>query len=82
MLTAEQVCVQLRTSADNVELPAYAAARRVAADRQLAGRAAIDRYFMSAGSTAATPQQRCADGIEEQTDGRTDARQLHRPFSA
>ena len=79
MLTAEQVCVQLRASADNVELPAYAAARRVAADRQLAGRAAIDRYFMS---TAATPQQRCADGIEEQTDGRTDARQLHRPFSA
>jgi len=78
MLTAEQVCVQLRMSADNVELPAYAAARRVAADRQLAGRAAIDRYFMSAGSTAATPQQRCA----EQTDGRTDARQLHRPFSA
>ena len=51
----EQVCVQLRTSADNVALPAFAAARRAAAaaatDRRPAGRAAIDRYLMIAGPT-------------------------------
>jgi len=55
-----------------------------------AGRAAIDRYLLLAGRTAANPQQqtrssggrmmgrteRQADG---QTDGRTDSRPLHRP---
>ena len=35
---AEQICVQLPTSADNVALPAFAAA----------GRAAIDQYLPSA----------------------------------
>jgi len=51
----EQVCVQLRTSADNVALAAFAAARRAAAaaatDRRPAGRAAIDRYLLIAGPT-------------------------------
>jgi len=43
----KQVCVQLPTSAVNVELPALAVAR--------AGRAAFDRYFLPAGPTAANP---------------------------
>ena len=61
-------------SADNVALPA---SRRAAAnDRRPAGRAAIDRYLLGAGPTAANPQQRrAAAGWDRQTD----ARQLHRP---
>jgi len=43
----------------------------------IAGRAAINLYLLRAGPTAANPQQRRLDG----TDGRTDARQLHRPCS-
>jgi len=52
----EQVCVQLPTSTDHVALPAFAAARRVAARQLLiAGGAAIDRYILAAGPTAANP---------------------------
>jgi len=40
------------TSADNVALPAFAAARLTA------GRAATDRYLLSAEPTVANPQQR------------------------
>jgi len=60
-------------------MPAFAAARRAEARLLLsAGRAAIDRYLLDAGPTAANPRQRRANG----TDRRTDARQLHRPCSA
>jgi len=57
------VCVQLPTSADNVALPAFAAARLLLA----AGRAAI----LLVGPTAANPQRRPIDGADKQTDGRT-----------
>jgi len=55
-----------------VTLPAFAAKRRVAAPLLLnAGRAAIDRYLVPAGPTAANPQQwRANDGTDKQTDGR------------
>jgi len=58
----KSICVQLPTSAVNVALPAFAAGRR----------AAIDRYLLSAGLTAANPQQRRAAGEyrDRQTDGR------------
>ena len=61
----KQVSVQLPTSADNVELPAFVAVRR----------AAIDRYLLAAGPTAANPQQRrAAARWDRATDGRpTDA---------
>jgi len=50
----KQVCVQLPTPADDVALPAFAAARRAAAPLLLtAGRAAIDRCHLVAGPTAA-----------------------------
>jgi len=45
----KQVWVQLPASADNVALPAFAAAR--------CSRAAIDRYLLPAGPTAANPQR-------------------------
>jgi len=86
----KQVGVQLPTSADNVALLAVAAARGAAvADRRPTGRAAIDQYISwPPGSAAANAQQRrrrpdCGtDGqTNRRTDGRTDARQLHRPCS-
>jgi len=58
-----------------VALPAFAAARRVAGRLLLtAGRAAIDRYLLAAGPTAANPLQRRAAGWDRQTDARTHAR--------
>jgi len=69
----KSICVQLPTSAVNVALPAFAAGRRAATPLPLsAGRAAIDRYLLSAGLTAANPQQRRAAGEyrDRQTDGR------------
>ena len=64
----QQVCVQLRTYADNVALPAVA--RRTAVRR-----AAIDRYLPPAGPTAAmyVAVNRPTDGQTE-TDGETDGR--------
>jgi len=54
-------------------LLAFAAERRAAAPLMLSiGRAAIDRYLLPAGRTAANPQQRNAVG--EQWDRRTDRR--------
>jgi len=59
----KQICVQLPTSAVNATLFAFAAKCRAAAPLQLsAGRAAIDRYLLPAGRTAANPQQRSAAG--------------------
>jgi len=59
----EQVCVQLPASAVNVALPAFTAARRAAAPRCCgAGRAAIDRYLLPAGPTAANPPHAAAAG--------------------
>ena len=56
----KQVCVQLPTSAVNVALPAFAAARR----------AAIHRYLLPAGPTAANPPRVAAAGERDrQTDG-------------
>jgi len=60
-------------------LPAFAAERRAAAPLLLtAGRAAIDRYLLPAGRTAANPRQRSAAGElwDRQTDGRTDDRYI------
>jgi len=59
--------------ADNVAL---LAARRAAAWLRLtAGRAAIDRYLLAAGPTAANPQlQRAAVRWDRQTDRQTDGR--------
>ena len=49
-------CVQLLASAVNVALPAFAAARRAAAPCCCCvDRAAIDRYLLPAGPTAANP---------------------------
>jgi len=57
-----QVCVQLPASAENVALPAFAAAQLLLTD----GRAAVDRCRLP---TAANPlQRRAAAGW----DGRTD----------
>jgi len=62
------VCVQLPASADNVALPAFAAARHAAARLLLS--AAINRYLLLSGPTAANPQQRSAAGeCDRQTDG-------------
>ena len=78
-----QVCVQLPTSADNASLPALAVARRAAGAAAAERRAAIDRHLLLAGSTAANPQQQRAAGEwDRQSDGWTDAWQLHRPCSA
>ena len=64
-------------------LHAFAVARRAAALLLLtAGRAAIDRFHLAAGRTAANPLQRRVNGTDGQTDGRTDTRQLYRPCSA
>ena len=73
----EQVCVQLPTSAVNVALPASAAVRRRAAAPRCCGtgRAAIDRYLLAAGPTAANPPHAAAAGERDrQTDGRTPCR--------
>ena len=60
-------------------LPAFAAERHAAArlllHRRPTGRAANDRYLLTAGPTAANPQQRRAvDWTDLQTDGQTDVR--------
>jgi len=57
------VCFQLPTYAENVALPAFAAASRAAAPCWCgAGRAAIDRYLLLAGPTAANPPHAAAAG--------------------
>ena len=71
-----RVCVQLPTSADNVALPAFVAAGRAVARLLLStGRAAINRYLLASGPTAANPLQRRGvagrDGTDTRTDGRT-----------
>jgi len=75
----KQICVRLPTTANNVALPAFAAARLLLT----AGLAAIDRHLLPAEPIAANPpQQRAKAGRDRQTgqtDRRTDARQLHRP---
>jgi len=70
--TTKQVCVQLPTLGVNVTLLAFAAERRAAAPLLLsADRAAIDRYILPAGHTAANLQQRNAAGKlwDRRTDG-------------
>jgi len=79
-----QVCVQPSTAAVNVTLLAFAADRRAAAAPLLlrAGRAAIDRYLLPAGSTAANPPHAAAavDNWDIQTERRTDIVPLRRPM--
>jgi len=60
--------VQPRPSAVNMTLPAFAAERRRAS--------AVDRYFLSAGRSAANPPHTAAavDRRNRQTDGQTDGR--------
>ena len=67
----KEVSVQLPTSAVNVTLPALAAARCAAIPCCDAGRTAIDRYLLPAGSTAANPPHAAewANGTDRQTDG-------------
>ena len=73
MQPATRLC-SASTYADNVALPAFA--RRPALSPAAA---AIGRFLLPAGPTAANAQQRRAAGEwDKQTDGRTDARQLHR----
>ena len=77
---AEQISVQPPTSAANVALPASAAARRAAAPCCCgAGRAAIDRYILPAGPTAANPPHDAATG---ERDGQTDRRTAYRFIDA
>jgi len=62
-------------SADHVTLVAVAAERRPR-------RAAIDRYLLFAGPTAANPLHATAAGeLNRRTDGRTDTVPFHRPCS-
>ena len=67
----KQVCVQFSMCADNVALSAFAALRR----------AAIDRYLLLAGPTAADCSSGFAavgpSGTDRLTDRRTDAQQVH-----
>ena len=66
--------MQPRPLTENVALHAFAAARRAAA-LLTAGRAAIDRFHLAAGRTAANPLQRRAEGEwDKRTDRRTDGR--------
>jgi len=71
---AQQVCVQLPTSADNVELPAYAAACHAVAQLLLtASRAAIDHYLLPAGPTAANSfATACSGRMMGRTDRQAD----------
>jgi len=63
----------------NMTLPAFAAERRCCM-----APAAINRYLLPAGRSAANPSAAAAavDRQYRQTDGRTDTRPLHRPCSA
>ena len=73
----KQVCVQLPPSADNVTLRAFAAERRAALRRCfLEAAAAVDRYCLPAGPTAATSRTLLQTG---QTDGQTDTVPLRGP---
>jgi len=80
--TMKQVRAQLHTSADNAALPAFARRDATTAARLLltAGRAAIDRYLLLAGPTAANPPSGVRRNGTE-TDGRTDG-QLDSPTLA
>jgi len=73
-----RACVQLRAYADNVALPAFARRTPLLS----AGRAAIDRYLLPAGPTAAILQQRvcCCGPMLRQTDRRTLYRYLDPAF--
>jgi len=64
-----------------VALLAFAAERRAAAPLLLWALAAIDRYLLPAGLTAANPPHAPAvaqDGTDRRTDGRTDTVSSHR----
>jgi len=78
-----QVWVQPHTAARNVTLLAFAADCRAAAAPLLlgAGRAAIDRYLLPAGATAANPPHTAetVDSWGTQTDRQSDSVPLHRP---
>jgi len=84
----KKVCLQRPTSADNVALaPAFAAARRVAARLLLtagltAVQQSIDISWPPAHSSKPAAVACGGRGWNERTDGRTDARQQHRPRSA
>jgi len=70
--TMKQVRAQLHASADNAALPAFARRDATAAARLLltAGRAAIDRYLLPAGPTAANPPSGVRrNGTDRQRDG-------------
>ena len=78
-----QVCVQSPASAVKVTLPAFAAERRRLLHGACSAPAAIDRYLLPAGRSAAnSPAAMVAvDRWDRRTDGRTDARSLHEPYS-
>jgi len=60
----------------NRTLPAFAAERRLKAP------AAIDRYLLQTPALSSKPLLLSIDGTDRRTDGRMDARPLHRPCSA
>jgi len=85
LLQKKQVRVQLPTSAVNVTLLAFAAEHRAAALLLLGARRSPLSIDISCPHGA--QQQTChmlwsTDDTDTQTDGRTDARPLHRPCSA
>ena len=72
----KQVCVQPPLSALSMTLPAFAGACSTAP-------AAIDRYLLHTPALSSKlTGRRCCCRSMEQTNGRTDARPLHRPCSA
>jgi len=78
------VLIDSLPSALNITLPAFAAERRRLRHGALSAPAAIDRYLLPAGRSAANPPPAAAaaERRDRQADGRTDASPLHRPFSA
>ena len=88
LTSAKQVCVQLPTYAENVALPAFAAALRAAAPCCCGtGCATIDRYLLLAWPTAANiPHAAAAGELDRRAIRRTERRMdtvpFHRPCSA
>jgi len=80
----KQVCVDSPPSALNMTLPASAAERRHLQHGARSVPVAVDRCFLLAGRSAATPPAAVPAGDRwyRQTDRRTDTRPLHSPCCA
>jgi len=71
ILITQYVYVQPCPLADNMTLPAFAAARRAAAQLLLTAAVQQSIDLLAAESRSANPQQRRANGTDRQTDART-----------